>query len=36
MTKRGLTESDLLDRIEVIEEERVAEIVRESEGTLTF
>jgi sulfur relay protein TusB/DsrH len=36
MMERGLTESDLLDGIEVIEEERVAEIVSESDGTLTF
>jgi len=36
MEERGLTASDLLDRIEVVEEERVAEIVSESEGTVTF
>lgn len=36
MVERGLTENDLLDGIEVIDEQRVAEIVSESDGTLTF
>ncbi len=36
MTERGLSEKDLLNGIEVIEEPKIAEIVSESEGTLTF
>jgi len=34
--ERGLAQEQLLEGIEIIEDDRIAEIIRETEGTLTF